>query len=268
MSEVLRQKPEPVDQQSVKAQELQNRLIGVASPLVLVVLWEVFARLGVIDVRFFPAPTHILVALLEMVQTGELWAHVSVSLLRIVIGFALGAIPGLILGLMMGLSPLIRTALQPIMDALYPIPKIAILPLVLMIFGLGEMTKYVIIAIGVVFVVAINTVAGVVNIDRIYMDVGRNYGASRMDFYRTIALPGALPMIFAGLKLGMGISFLLIVAAEFVGAQAGIGYMIWNSWQVFYIEQLYVGLFLISVLGLLFSALVDYVERLTVPWKG
>lgn len=244
-----------------------RRYIGAVTPLVLLGLWEVGARLGVVDARFFPPPTTIGSAFVEMVMSGELWEHIIVSLIRIFVGFLLGAVPGIALGLIMGFVPLVRAAFQPLVDALLPIPKIAILPLLLMVFGLGETTKYLVIAIGVFFPVLINTMAGVVNIDRIYIDVGRNFGAGRLYFYRTVALPGSLPMIFAGLKLGVGVAFLLIVAAEFVGARSGIGFMIWNGWQVFRVEQLYVGLFLISVFGILFAAAVDRLESALLPWK-
>ena len=246
---------------------LLRRYVGVFTPLALLALWEFGARLGAIDARFFPAPTTIAAALIEMAVNGELWEHVAVSLVRISVGFMLGVIPGVVLGLVMGFVPLVRAALRPLVDALLPIPKIAILPLLLMVFGLGEATKYLVIAIGVFFPVLINTRAGVVNIDRIYVVVGRNFGAGRLYFYRTVALPGALPMIFAGLKLGVGVAFLLIVAAEFVGARSGIGFMIWNGWQVFRVEQLYVGLLLISIFGILFSAAVDRLEATLLPWK-
>lgn len=244
-----------------------RRYIGAITPLILLALWEVGARSGVVDARFFPAPTTIGVALIEMAVEGELWEHIGVSLVRIFVGFLLGAIPGIALGLVMGFVPLVRAAFRPLVDALLPIPKIAILPLLLMIFGLGETTKYLVIAIGVFFPVLINTMTGVVNIDRIYVDVGRNFGAGRLYFYRTVALPGALPMVFAGLKLGVGVAFLLIVAAEFVGARSGIGFMIWNGWQVFRVEQLYVGLLLISLFGIVFATAVDRLEAALLPWK-
>lgn len=258
--------PIPADRQRPWAVPLR-RYIGAITPIALLVIWEIGARTGIVDARFFPAPSSIGAAFISMAIEGELWEHVGVSLVRILVGFVLGAAPAIALGLVMGFVPVVRAAFQPTVDALLPIPKIAILPLLLMIFGLGEPTKYLVIAIGVFFPVLINTVAGVVNIDRIYIDVGRNFGARRLYFYQTVALPGALPMIFAGLKLGVGVAFLLIVAAEFVGARSGIGYMIWNGWQVFRVEQLYVGLFLISVFGIVFSAAVDRVERALLPWK-
>ena len=168
----------------------------------------------------------------------------------------------------MGLSPIVRAAINPMVAATYPIPKIAILPLIMLIFGLGEMSKYVVVAIGVFYLVLINTMAGVMNIEKIYLDVGNNFGASRKDMYFTIALPGSLPLIFAGLRLGWGVALLLIVAAEFVGAKSGIGYLIWQSWQTFSVEAMYVGLIVISVLGYVSSLVLDELERILIPWKS
>jgi NitT/TauT family transport system permease protein len=137
----------------------------------------------------------------------------------------------------------------------------------MLVFGIGETSKYVIVAIGVFFLVLLNTMAGVINIERIYLDVGRNYGAGRLDVLRRIALPGALPFIFTGIRLGWGTGLLLIVAAEFISSKAGLGYLIWNSWQTFSVEEMYAGLLTISALGLLSFAILDVLERWLLPWK-
>jgi ABC-type spermidine/putrescine transport system permease subunit II len=142
-----------------------------------------------------------------------------------------GDVPGVIIGLAMGLFSPLRAIVQPLIDSTFPIPKIAVLPLFIMVLGIGEESKYTIIAVAVVYLVLINTAAGVRNIDRIYMDVAKNFHASKLMQFTDIALPGALPLILTGLKLGMGIALLVIVSAEFVGAKSGIGYLIWTSWR-------------------------------------
>ena len=136
-----------------------------------------------------------------------------------------------------------------------------------MVFGLGEESKYAIIATAVIYLVLINTVAGVRNIDKIYLDVGKNYGASKWMMFVDVALPGALPLIVAGLKLGMGVALLVIVSAEFVGARSGIGYLIWTSWQVFQVEKMYVGLLVSALIGFGSAILLNYLERAVIPWK-
>jgi NitT/TauT family transport system permease protein len=244
-----------------------EKTLSVLSPLILLALWELSAATGYLDTRFFPAPSAIFQEGAEMLRDGELMRHVSISLQRIVIGFLLGALPGIALGLCVGLFRPVRAIVQPLIDATFPIPKIAILPLFIMIFGLGEESKYAIIATAVIYLVLINTAAGVYNIDRIYLDVGKNFGASKWMMFTDVALPGALPLIVAGLKLGMGVALLVIVSAEFVGAKSGIGYLIWTSWQVFQVEKMYVGLLACAVLGFAAAILLNFLERVLIPWK-
>jgi NitT/TauT family transport system permease protein len=167
----------------------------------------------------------------------------------------------------MGISRPLRAAIDPLVSATYPIPKSAILPLVLLIFGLGEMSKVVMVALGAFYPILINTVLGVVNLDKIYLDVGHNYRANRWQVFRTIALPGALPSIMAGIKLAMGMGLILIAISEMVAANDGIGYMIWNSWQVLTVDTMYVGLLVIAILGFVFSLVLDEIERMLIPWK-
>lgn len=254
-----------------------QRLLGVngvvvkalyfASPALILVVWEILARAHVVDVRLFSAPSLILRALVPVVASGELWVNTLVSLQRILLGFLVGSGAGVVLGLAMGLAPPVRAALGPMVASTFPIPKLAIMPLILLVFGLGETSKVVTVAVGVFYLVLINSMAGVMNIDKIYLDVARSFGASRKDFYLTVALPGALPMIFAGLKLGMGTALLLIVAAELSAARAGVGYMIWRAYDMFDIERMFVGLMTMSLMGYLLSNLLDVVERVVIPWK-
>ena len=245
----------------------KDTIIEIISPIVFIVIWEIVARLNWIDVRFFPGPSSIMETFSKMISSGEIFSHLGISLTRIILGFALGAIPGLILGLAMGLFRWLRTILNPFIAFGYPIPKSSILPLIMLIFGLGEMTKIVTVALGVFFLVLINTVAGVRNINSIYLDAAKNFGAGYVDTIIHVALPGALPLIFAGLKLGLGAGLILIVIAEMVGARNGLGYLIWESWQSFAVARLYVGLIIIGLLGYLSTIIMDELEKRLVPWK-
>ncbi|HHY45908.1 MAG TPA: ABC transporter permease [Firmicutes bacterium] len=265
---VLDEEPRPtVSSRIFGANGILVRVLYFISPALILVVWEIMARLGWVDVRLFSAPSLILKSLVPVVVSGELWMHTLVSVQRIVLGFLVGSLAGVLLGLLMGLLPPIRAALGPMVAATFPIPKLAIMPLILLMFGLGETSKVVTVAVGVFYLVLINTMTGVINIDRIYLDVARSFGASKKDFYLTVALPGALPMIFAGLKLGMGTALLLIVAAELSAARAGIGYMIWRAYDMFDIERMFVGLIDMSILGYLLSILLDILERIVIPWK-
>jgi ABC-type nitrate/sulfonate/bicarbonate transport system permease component len=245
----------------------RDRLLGLASPVALLLLWEISARAGGIDVRFFPAPSGIVRQAVALAGSGELWGHVSASLQRLLWGTLLGGIPALLLGIAMGLYRPIRAAIDPLISATYPVPKSAILPLILLIFGLDEASKIVMVALGVFFPVLINTVTGVLQIDKIYLDVGKNFRATGWQTFRTVALPGALPSIMAGIKLGIGMGLILIAIAEMVGAKNGIGFMIWDAWQILSVETMYVGLIVISILGFLLTFILNEIEGWILPWK-
>ena len=243
------------------------RILSVLSPITLLLLWELLAYTHIIDVRLLSSPSLILQAFIPLLLSGELLYNAAISVQRVLLGFLAGSIPGILLGISMGLSPFIRSAIEPMITATYPIPKLALMPLILLIFGLGETSKVFTIAIGVFYLVVINTMAGVLAIDRIYLDVAKNFGANRKNFYLTVALPGALPMIFAGLKLGMGMALILIVAAEMSAAKAGVGWMIWRAYDMFDIEQMFAALITLSFLGYIFSLLLDLLENRVLPWK-
>lgn len=245
----------------------RDRLLNVISPLALLIVWELCARFGFIDTRFFPAPSSVMATMFEMLGTGELVAHTAISLERLAYGTVLGSIPALVLGIAMGLNRPIRALFDPLISATYPIPKSAILPLALLIFGLGEGSKIFMVAIGVFYPVVINTTTGVREINKIYLDVGQNYKASRWNMFWTIALPGALPVIMTGFKLGIGIGLVLIAIAEMVGAKSGLGYLIWSAWSTFAVEQMYVGLFVIAIIGFLLTLALNEIERIIIPWK-
>jgi len=250
------------------AAKRRDRLISVASPVGLLVAWELAAQLHFIDTRFFPAPSSIVRALIVTAQTGELWENTTISLERLVFGFLLGGVPALVLGIVMGISRPIRASIDPLIAATYPIPKSSILPLILLIFGLGEMSKVVMVAIGVFYPIAINSTAGVLQINKIYLDVGKSFKAGRWETFRTIALPGALPFIMTGVKLGAGLGLILIAIAEMVGAKSGIGYMIWSAWETFSVERMYVGLFVIAIIGFVMTLGLNELERWLIPWKA
>jgi NitT/TauT family transport system permease protein len=240
----------------------------MASPLALLLLWELAARGGLIDARFFPAPSRTLDTLAGLAESGELWTNARASLQRLFWGSLIGMVPALGLGLLVGLYRPARAIVEPLVAATYPVPKSAILPLILLIFGLGEASKIAMVAIGAFYPVLINAAAGVREIDRIYFDVGHNFRASRWQVFRTIAFPGALPLVLTGIKLGVGMGLILIAIAEMVGAQSGLGYMIWNAWEVLSVEAMYAGLLVIAMLGFLFTFALNELERWIVPWKA
>jgi NitT/TauT family transport system permease protein len=244
-----------------------ERLLFIMSPIVFIALWELAAWMNWVDTRFFPRPSAVILELIEMVRSGELPKHVGDTLVRIGAAFVIGAIGGVAVGLAMGLSRWVRAALMPMVAAIYPLPKVAIFPLILLIFGLGETSKIVTVAIAVFFQVLFPTVLGVTSIPRIYLDAGRNFGARGLDLYLKVALPGALPAILSGCRVALGVALIVIVSVEFVGSNSGVGYLIWNSWQLFNVNRMFVGLMTAAVLGYLAALLIDSLEKRLVPWR-
>lgn len=242
-------------------------ILGVFSPLFVLLVWECLVRANWMDTRFFPAPSDIAVVFWDELAYGTMAADALATLKRVGIGFLAGAIPAILLGLGLGLWPMARQLVAPIFSALYPVPKIATFPLLLLLLGVGEAPKYTVIAIVVFFLVFFNTMTGVRFMPKIYVDVARNLGASDLQKLRYVAAPAALPGIFTGLRLGLGTAFVVIAAVEFVGAKSGLGYAIWSSWQTFAVEKMYANIIAISALGYLCILLVDLVEYLSTPWS-
>lgn len=245
-----------------------EKIIAFSSPIFLLLLWEILARLGYIDERFFPAPTQIFMKMRGMVLDGELWSHIYWSLQRLTFGFVLGGLPALVLGIVMGLNRKVFAFIDPLISATYPIPKSSILPLALLIFGLGEGSKVFMVAIGVFYPILINASAGVRGINPIYLDVAKSFRASSWKVFSRIALPGALPVILTGVRLGVGMGLVLIAIAEMVGAKSGLGFMIWSSWETFDVEKMYVGLFCIAIIGFMLNLILNIVEKILVPWRS
>jgi NitT/TauT family transport system permease protein len=245
----------------------RDRCLSLAAPAILLIAWEACVRLGWLDPRFFPAPSQIAEACVQLVKGGQLWGHIGISLWRIVAGFLLGAVPGVVAGLLMGMSRTLRALLDPLVSAVYALPKIAILPLVMLVFGIGELSKVILVAIATFTLVLINAMAGVRGLDPILVEAARSFGAGRREIFWHVILPGALPVIFAGLRLGLGVSLVVIIAAEFVAAKSGIGYLIWFSWSTLVTEDMFVGLGVIALLGVGFTEGLKHLERLLIPWE-
>jgi ABC-type nitrate/sulfonate/bicarbonate transport system permease component len=246
--------------------ERRDRALATGAPLVLVALWESAVRAGVLDARFFPPPSLVLVTLYELLADGTVLQHTLTTVARVVAGFSIGAVAGLAAGLVLGTVQPLRTALEPTISALYVIPKVAILPLVMLIFGLGEASKIAIVAIATFFIVIINTTAAVVGVEPIYLEAGRAFGARRLAMFGHIILPGALPMIVTGLRLALGTALIVVIAAEFVATQEGIGFFIWHAWNTLRPEEMFAGFIVIAVLGMLSYAVIRWSGRKVMPW--
>jgi len=241
--------------------------VSVTSILCLLAIWELVCLSGVVSSLFLPAPSAIINALLEMIADGEIGVSLAASLYRILAGFFVGSLIGLAVGLVTGTSALMDKIGTPIVNAIYPIPKIALLPLFILWLGIGELSKVTIIALGVFFPVAMNTYSGVKNVDTLLLKVAASFNASWWMTMKSVVLPNAMPMIFAGLRLAAGTSLLLLVAAEMIAAQVGIGALILHYGDLMITDKLMAGVIVLSLLGLVFNLILQFVERKAIPWK-
>lgn len=245
----------------------QERLLYLISPIGLIALWQLLLMAGIGDRRFIPAPSDIGWRYWEMLRSGELETNALVTLWRVFAGFLIGSIPAIAVGLLMAMFRPVRIFFDPLIATLFPIPKIALMPLLLLAFGFGDASKIALVVIAVFFPVVVNTYVGAANIERIYWDVAKNYGASQSVIFRRIVFFGALPMIFAGLRIALAVSFIVLVAAEFVATKTGIGYLIWNSWELLEVDVMFVGIVTVGVLGLIATVILQEIERKVIPWK-
>jgi NitT/TauT family transport system permease protein len=246
----------------------KERLLYLISPIGLLAAWQLLLMAGLGDRRFIPTPSDIAWRYWEMLASGELLDHTAITLYRVLAGFLIGSIPGIAVGLLMAMFRPVRIFIDPLIASLFPIPKIALMPLFLLAFGFGDASKIAVVAVAVFFPVVINTYSGAINIDKIYWDVAKNYGASQQVMFRRIVFFGALPMIFAGLRIGLAVSFIVLVASEFVATKAGIGYLIWNSWELLQVDVMFVGIVTVGILGLVATVMLQEIERLVIPWKA
>ncbi len=251
--------------QFVKA--YRQRLLPFALSLAILLTWQFLSAQNLLDNFFFPSPRQVLTTLLQMVLSGELGVALFATLGRVLFGFALGSVAGVMAGLLMGESLFLRTLFDPLVAAVYPIPKIALFPVFVLFLGIGEQSKVAIIALAVFFLALINTMAGVRNISPLYFDVARNYGANRWQIFRRVVLPGSLPMVFTGLRLALGMALLMAVAVELVTARKGLGALLWISWETMRTDKLYATLVAVSAAGWSLNLGLAFLERWAIPWR-
>lgn len=240
------------------------RIIALAG---MVVAWEAFSRLGWVPVLFLPSPLGVLQESADMLASGELLVHVAASLKRLCLGFVVGGGLGVAVGIAVGFFSIAEAVGTPLIAATFPIPKIALLPLLILWLGIGESSKIAVIALGVFFPMAINTYTGVRQADPLLVRAAVAFGANRWSVIRKVILPSALPMIFAGLKLGAGTALLLLVAAEMIAVESGIGFLVLNAGNLMETTKLMVGIVVLSLLGVLSHWALTRLERLAVPWR-
>ena len=251
----------------LRARTLLERWLPIMILSLGLIFWEILVRFHIIPSLFFPAPSEIGRAFIKVVRNGKLPLHTGATLFRTLIGATIGIVPAILLGLMMGWSPRLRTVIDPLVAAVHPIPKIAFLPLIMIIFGVGESSKMVVVAVAAFFPMLINTITGVRQIHPIHFEVAQNYGASMSKIFTRIVVPGSLPLLLAGIRLAFNIALLITIAVELTTAQTGLGHMIWFSWETMRIEELYISLVVIAAFGIGFNIGLQFLTRHLIPWR-
>jgi NitT/TauT family transport system permease protein len=235
--------------------------------VLIIALWEIAVRWRWVSPIFLPAPSEVVSALYDLYQSGTLWLHLSQSLARILAGWSFGTIAGLAIGFSMGIWSLARAVGVPVVSALFPIPKIALLPLFILWFGIGESSKVITIALGVFFPTVIATYSAVDGVARNLIRMGQSFNLPWMAIVLKIVLPGALPGILAGFRISASIALILMVSAEMIGAQYGIGAFILTAGNLMQTDQLLAGVVILSILGLLVAMALGRLERRLLRWR-
>jgi NitT/TauT family transport system permease protein len=278
---------------------LYERILAIGFPIMALVAWQLIVDAGILSPLWFPQPTRIAKALWDVTVNYDrasgtsllgrpwlipsrfeydgwagVWAlfaesHVWATLGRVGAGFVIGAIPGILLGVVMGINRTVRLMLDTTLSAIYVLPKIAIFPLVMLMFAdpFGEGPKIAVVALSVFFLMAINTMAGVRDIDPVFLMAGRNYGARGFQLLWHVILPAAMPVIFAGLRLALGTALIVIISVEFLRAKQGVGFMTFYYWEVMNPERMYAGLVVVMVLGVVLAYGLQALQRRLMPWQ-
>ncbi|MDB5405661.1 MAG: taurine transporter permease [Rhodospirillales bacterium] len=249
---------------------LQQLTLGIGFPVIVVLLWQAAAVTGLVDRRFFPAPSDTIAATIALLQDPDERARLLLDMLatyrRLVIGFTIGATLGVVTGVGMALSRPIRDSLGPTVSATFPTPKLAIFPLLIVIFGLGDASKVVLIALGVFYMTCLSSLSGVLYASPLHRDVAKAFRIPAWTRWTRIVVPSAMPSIVTGLKLGLGQALILVVSAEFVSAQEGLGHFIWDSWQVLDVPRMFMGLVVVGLTGGAAVLFGEFLERRLIPW--
>jgi NitT/TauT family transport system permease protein len=246
---------------------LQPVALSGVSVALLLGFWEWAAGAGWVREAFFPRPSSIAAQFHALVRDGTLTAHLATTLGRVGWAFVVAALPGVVVGLVMGVWRAAREALDPLFAFVYPIPSVLFLPLAAFVLGRGEAARVLTSAVTSFFLVAANTMTGVRQLDRGIVEASVHYGATGPRLFFKVLLPGALPWIFTGLRLGLGFALIVVVAVEMVGAERGLGSLLWLSWQTLKVRDMYVTLLVIGFLGLVATYGLEWLRQRLLPWQ-
>jgi NitT/TauT family transport system permease protein len=242
-------------------------LIGGGAVVAFVVVWQLVAFKRLMPELFLPGPSDIAAAFATYIQKGQIWNDIWVSGQELVLGFVLAIIVGLPLGMAMGWYRRFSMALDPFVTFFYAIPRVSLTPLFIIWFGIGINSKLAVVFLGAVFAIIINAAVGVRNLDPALIKAARSFGANDLQVFRTIVLPGSVPYILAGFRLGLGHALTGVVVAELIAAQAGVGLMMATAGATFQTARVFVGLVIIATTGVLITYAFAQIEKRFQSWK-
>ncbi len=245
----------------------ENALIGTAAMLVFLAFWEMSVALAWVNPLFTSSPSRILRAGYDMFADGSIYEHIQVSAFEFFVGYGAAIIIGVPLGILMGWYSRVNAVLDPFVSALYATPRIALLPLVMIWFGIGVMSKIAIVFLGAIFPILVNTITGVRTINADFVKVARSFGSNDRQMFLTVALPSSVPLLLTGLRLGLGHALVGIVVGEMYGATHGLGFLIATAGARFQTDKVMVGIILIASAGVAMTELLRRIERRFERWR-
>ncbi|WP_253724366.1 ABC transporter permease [Sporosarcina sp. HYO08] len=241
--------------------------LGLLIPFILLVVWEATVRFNWVDAYVFPAPTIILQKIVELAQEGTLWGHVGITFFRVIIGFLAGTIAAVVLGSIVGYFKWFEQLMDPLLQAFRSIPSLAWVPLFILWMGIGEPSKVMLIAVGVFFPIYLNIVSGIQGVDRKLIEVGKIYHFTPLQIVRRIIFPASLPSFLVGLRSGVGLGWMFVVAAELMGASQGLGYLLVVGQNTYSPELIIASIILFALLGKATDSLLKTLEARALKWQ-
>ena len=255
---------------SARARRIVELTLPTLTVVAFVAGWEALVDLRGIPPIYLPAPSAIVEYLLRMIADGSMGFNLGVTRLRIFAGFAVAAVAGVLVGVVMGMSRIAARVADPWIAALYPLPKISLIPLLIIWLGTGETYKIVISAVSAFFPIVISAYSGIRQADQGLIKAAKDLGANRRQVQMKVVIPAAIPSIFAGLHLGMGVTIILVVAAEMIGGsgESGMGYLLIHAGQVMETEKVFASLVVLAVMGALVIKAQQWIDRRVAPWTA
>lgn len=235
--------------------------------LILLFFWETLARLGLINIKVLSSPLEIFYGIYQLLISGNLLIDIMQSIKRVLIGVALGTIVAVLFSLILGLSKKAYEYLGFLLEIFRPIPPIAWIPIAILWFGIGDAPAYFLVSLGAFFPVFTNTTIAIKSIERKYIDIARSLGASNFMVFLKVIIPLLLPDFISGFRIGLGVGWIIVITAEMVGAQNGLGYMIQLNRIMLQTPNVLIGMIVIGIIGLLLSILMNVIENMIIPWK-